>query len=505
MACLIMLAKSFLSMHRKTSVVGLVAVLLGATVVLASCGQPVPFTGVSLGEAIGLGHVLPGPAAPTELSARIAGAGSPLQPNGWTNASTLELAATTVSKPADKLVLEVEFLPEEQPFSGLPNVVGQPGETLVSSPTMDPGEQYHWAARLRDRLGATSAWVRYDGTIGFQPTPPPAPTIQALTHGGWVGTRQLQLSWRAQSDPAGIAGFAYSLDQQPTAAVPARVDTTSPQVSVSATRDGDWYLHVRTLDNAGNASDAATLPIHIDSAQLTVEAPKTDQDGAWNPAVGPMTVQLKASKASQLSLAILPETGDTPLRVIQAGTKNEASVQWDGKDGKGQLVPPGEYRLEARAEDQTGRTAQTLADDTIQVTDKRIVVFLGQERMIAYQGDKVFVDTLVTTGGPELPTPTGTFHILGKYSPFTFKSPWPKSSPYWYPDSPTRYAMLFDNDGYFIHDAPWRSWFGPGSNATDGKPGGDGTGTHGCVNVPSGVQAKLFGWTDVGTPVIVQN
>jgi lipoprotein-anchoring transpeptidase ErfK/SrfK len=63
--------------------------------------------------------------------------------------------------------------------------------------------------------------------------------------------------------------------------------------------------------------------------------------------------------------------------------------------------------------------------------------------------------------------------------------------------------MLFEDGGYFIRDAPWRSYFGPGSNAVDGRPGGNGTGTHGCVNVPFGVQARLFGWADVGTPVVV--
>jgi hypothetical protein len=492
-------------MHSRASIFGLVAVLLGATLVLASCGTPVPFTGVPLGEVIGLGHVLPGPTAPTGLSASVADASTVLQPNSWTNASHLDLAVTTVSKANDRLVVEVEFLPQEQPFSGLPNVNGQPGETVLSSPPMEPGAQYHWAARLRDRLGATSGWVRYNGTIGYQPTPPPAPSIQALPRDGWVGSRQLKLSWDAPSDPAGIAGFGYVFDQNASGDAPATINTTSAQANLTAPKDGDWYLHVRSIDNAGNASKSATLPLHIDSVPLKVEPPAGDDQGAWNPSVGPLTVQLKASKAAQLSMLVLPANGDTPLRTITAGEKAEASVQWDGKDAKGELVPPGKYRLETVAADKTGRSAQSVAESPVPVTNKRIVVSLGQERMVAYEGDKPFVDTLVTTGGPELPTPTGTFHIISKFSPFIFKSPWPKGSPYWYEDSPTSYAMLFESSGYFIHDAPWRSWFGPGSNASDGRPGGNGTGTHGCVNVPFGVQAKLFGWTDVGTPVIVQD
>jgi len=55
--------------------------------------------------------------------------------------------------------------------------------------------------------------------------------------------------------------------------------------------------------------------------------------------------------------------------------------------------------------------------------------------------------------------------------------------------------MLFRSGGYFIHDAPWRSWYGPGSNYGDG--------THGCVNVPYSQMSFLWGWTTIGTTVVV--
>jgi hypothetical protein len=242
----------------------------------------------------------------------------------------------------------------------------------------------------------------------------------------------------------------------------------------------------------------------LDTVPLSLQAPKFELDGVWNPALGPLPIRVNASKAAQLTLAVLPEAGNAPVRTFKLDGKASATIQWDGKDDRGGSVAPGNYRLRLDATDNTGRTAQVLTQDPLPLTNKRIVVSLSQERMWAFEGDKAVLDTLVTTGGPELPTPVGTFHILSKMSPFTFRSPWPKGSPYWYADSPTSYAMLFESSGYFIHDAPWRSWFGPGSNAYDGTPGGNGTGTHGCVNVPFGVQAKLFAWTDPGTPVVVQ-
>jgi hypothetical protein len=89
-----------------------------------------------------------------------------------------------------------------------------------------------------------------------------------------------------------------------------------------------------------------------------------------------------------------------------------------------------------------------------------------------------------------------------KRSHFMMHSPWPEEDPRWFPDSWVNYAVLFERSGYFIHDAPWRSAYGPGTNLVY-NPGVGWVGTHGCVNVPQDAEAKLFGWADLGTPVTV--
>jgi lipoprotein-anchoring transpeptidase ErfK/SrfK len=127
---------------------------------------------------------------------------------------------------------------------------------------------------------------------------------------------------------------------------------------------------------------------------------------------------------------------------------------------------------------------------------KLIVVSLASQSLTFYQDGKIIATTVVATGRPALPTLTGTFHIKAKYSPYQFISPWPKSSPYWYASAWTNYAMLYDDGGYFIHDAPWRTVYGPGANLTNG--------THGCVNVPYTTMAFLYKWASVGTTVQVQ-
>ena len=127
---------------------------------------------------------------------------------------------------------------------------------------------------------------------------------------------------------------------------------------------------------------------------------------------------------------------------------------------------------------------------------KVIVISLSRQVLTAYQDGAVVLSTFVATGRPQLPTPPGVYHIFARYAPYKMISPWPYGSPYWYPDSWTNFAMEFIGGGYFIHDAPWRSWYGPGSNIYNG--------THGCVNVPYGPMATLWKWAPNGTTVVVQ-
>jgi lipoprotein-anchoring transpeptidase ErfK/SrfK len=129
-------------------------------------------------------------------------------------------------------------------------------------------------------------------------------------------------------------------------------------------------------------------------------------------------------------------------------------------------------------------------------TGKVIVVSIAQQRLTAYQDGVVVLTSVVATGMPALPTPTGTFHVMSKAAPYKFVSPWPKGDQYWYPTEWVSHAMLFADDGYFLHDAPWRTVWGPGANLTRGS--------HGCINVPTATMASLYGWATVGTTVIVE-
>jgi len=127
---------------------------------------------------------------------------------------------------------------------------------------------------------------------------------------------------------------------------------------------------------------------------------------------------------------------------------------------------------------------------------KVIVISLSRQVLTAYQDGSAVLTTFVATGRPALPTPPGVYHVFARMYNFYMVSPWPYGSPYWYPRSLVRMGLEFLGGGYFIHDASWRSWYGPGSNLYNG--------THGCVNVPYNPMTFLWGWAPIGTTVIVQ-
>jgi lipoprotein-anchoring transpeptidase ErfK/SrfK len=128
---------------------------------------------------------------------------------------------------------------------------------------------------------------------------------------------------------------------------------------------------------------------------------------------------------------------------------------------------------------------------------KAVVVRISTQTLTAYLNGKPILTTPVTTGRPALPTPVGSYFVHYRASPYTFTSPWPQGSAYYYPPTTVNMAMYFyDND--FLHDDPGEptSAFGAGS---DYGP----YASHGCVHVPYTAMSFLFNWLPVGATVIV--
>ena len=111
-----------------------------------------------------------------------------------------------------------------------------------------------------------------------------------------------------------------------------------------------------------------------------------------------------------------------------------------------------------------------------------IDISLSQQRLTAYEGQVAVFSTLISSGLPATPTVVGRFAIQTKLPSQTMSGPG-----YWLPNVP--YVMYF-YAGYAIHGTYWHNNFGHPMS-------------HGCVNMSTPDAAWLYGWADIGTPVVI--
>jgi lipoprotein-anchoring transpeptidase ErfK/SrfK len=114
--------------------------------------------------------------------------------------------------------------------------------------------------------------------------------------------------------------------------------------------------------------------------------------------------------------------------------------------------------------------------------ERWIDVDLSEQTLTAYENGVAVRTTLISSGLPATPTPTGRFRIWVK-----FRTDDMEGDDYYIEDVP--YVMYFYK-GYGLHGVTWHGNFGHPMS-------------HGCINLPTEEAEWLFGWADVGTLVNV--
>lgn len=473
----------------------------------------------------------PPPAAPTNLVMAKSRGAAALPPGSWINVTQVDLRFQA-QVAGGALTPEVEVEPFDVAFNGQANHSGpsltSSGVAHVAVDALTDGTTYHWQARLVDQKQNTSPWVPFAAQgstrpdLGVDQGPPSRPVITSPTNPEqnlWYHNTVVRLRWRSRDAISGINGYTYALERQPHVIPPGPIYLRR-HLKLTNLPDGVWFLALRAVDRAGNWSPTATFRVQLDrqAPRVTWLSPSRF---TFNPFKGPTTVRFSVNKDASVQLGLYRVGDRTPTQTysfpsLRAG--KATTVTWSGKDARGNPVAKGYYFFSVRAVDHADNlTRSTMGGILVEpqlpmkaVTGqplfadggKLIIVSLSRQTLYAYDGVKLVLQTYVTTGNPDLPTPPGNYTVLARYHPWEFISPWPPGSPFWYPPSWSQYALLFRDGGYFLHDAPWRSVFGPGSDGP-GQPGSNYGGTHGCINIPPDPMVFLWDWTPVGTPVEV--
>jgi hypothetical protein len=120
---------------------------------------------------------------------------------------------------------------------------------------------------------------------------------------------------------------------------------------------------------------------------------------------------------------------------------------------------------------------------------------LTKQHMYYIEKGAVTFETDVVTGAPwgGRATPAGVFRILEKLSPTVLKGDIMPDGKREY-ETPVKYWMRITWGGVGFHDATWQPAFG-GDRYTF-------AGSHGCINMPYSAAQTLYGFLEIGTPVV---
>ena len=124
-----------------------------------------------------------------------------------------------------------------------------------------------------------------------------------------------------------------------------------------------------------------------------------------------------------------------------------------------------------------------------------LVVELAKQRITAFdRNHQMLYRQLVSTGLPASPTPKGDFYVKAKY-----KKTQMTGRDYQIPAVENVMCLGGEGlppDSICVHPPPWQEAAGQAFGVRR---------SHGCIRTASATARWLFGHTDIGTPVTIQN
>jgi lipoprotein-anchoring transpeptidase ErfK/SrfK len=125
--------------------------------------------------------------------------------------------------------------------------------------------------------------------------------------------------------------------------------------------------------------------------------------------------------------------------------------------------------------------AQTQAQEPAAAVAKRVVVDKTTQTLVAYEGDKVVIQSRVSTGRAGRRTPSGNFTAGEKHRMHYSRL---------YDNAPMPWSVQV-NGNYFIH----------GFSSVPDRPA-----SHGCIRMPltgDNPAKRFFDWVEPGTPIVI--
>jgi lipoprotein-anchoring transpeptidase ErfK/SrfK len=174
-----------------------------------------------------------------------------------------------------------------------------------------------------------------------------------------------------------------------------------------------------------------------------------------------------------------------PTRLSAAGSSYEADLTGEISSETTAVWENSELEIPAVVLEANEPTVLGLAHE-----ERWIEVDLSEQKLKAWEGSSLFLETPISSGLPATPTPQGEFRIWIKLRA-TKMSGGSGRNYYYLPNVP--YVMYFYNGsipkykGYGLHGTYWHNDFGNPRS-------------HGCVNLPTPIAEQLYYWLSPQLP-----
>ena len=159
--------------------------------------------------------------------------------------------------------------------TGIPSAAKDIEEvTTYTTPGRPSNALHYFNIRTVDNAGNWDAEFASIGPFRIDVTAPTAPeNLTSSSHGigAYSSDRTVDVEWTTGTDNhSGVAGYSCAWTPAVNTTPDNVIETDELLTTSPSLADGDWYFHVRTVDDVGNASTAAHLgPFRIDGTLPT--------------------------------------------------------------------------------------------------------------------------------------------------------------------------------------------------------------------------------------------
>jgi len=222
------------------------------------------------------------------------------------------------------------------------------------------------AARVPVSFDSFTAVTEEEPPAGEDTT---APTVEVALdpaepsgEAGWYSGPVTVTATADDGEGSGVASVEYQVVPAAQAGTWDEDATVAYEAPVTISDDGDWALHVRATDEAGNTSAPVVVPFKIDAT-----APTATLGGAED----------GATYGSSEVLPLVVTAEDATSGVASTGVLLDGEPV-DVADGLGLwTLEPGEHTLTATATDVAGNVTEVTATVTVEVTTADVSAVVG--------------------------------------------------------------------------------------------------------------------------------